>query len=134
MTDSFISILLARRHNDLLRMRSLWKTTFVSDLLYWQSHIRHANLLTSTILGEAPPQQISWLHPMTAPINTEEDEEDWESDGGLDDGDITGELVAEALGDDEDYEGDWKQLPLVNMSWEVPVSHLLFDGSLLADS
>jgi len=42
--------------------------------------------------------------PHDSPINTEEDEEDWESDGGLDDGDITGELVAEALGDDEDYE------------------------------
>jgi hypothetical protein len=119
----FISVPLAQRHRDLLRMRSLWKTNFVSEHRY-ESHIHHATSLASEILGEVSPQPLSWLFPKIAPISLEED--DWQSDhapgdDGDDRDDITGDLIAEALEGDENQD----QPPSVTMSWQVPVSSCL---------
>ena len=94
----------------------MWKTTFVSDHRY-EFHLHHASLKTSEILGDALPHSVTWILPVMAPATLEEDSEsDCESEDG-----ITGDLLAEALEDDEIQD---QTLP-ISLSWHVPVSFSL---------
>src|ERR1700691_6242500 len=112
LTDSTISVPLTQHHRDLMRLRSLWKTTFVSDHRY-KFHLHHASSKTSEILGDVPSHSVTWTLPVMAPVTLEEDSEsDCESED-----DITGDLLAEALEDDEQ-----DQAPPISLSWHVPVS------------
>jgi hypothetical protein len=105
-----------------MRLRSFWKTTFVSDCQY-ESHSHHASALASEILGEALPDSVSWLLPATAPATLEEESEsDCESEA-----DITGDLLAETLEDGENQD----EPPRIVMSWQVPVCRFInIKGSL----
>src|ERR1700732_1782778 len=108
-----ISVPLTQHHRDLMCLRSLWKTTFVSNHRY-KFHLHHASSKTSAILGDVRLDSITWILPVIAPVTLEEDSEsDCESKD-----DITGDLLAEALEDDE-----MDQAPPISLSWHVPVSH-----------
>jgi len=73
------------------------------------------------MLGEAPPQPMTWLLPITAPMTFQEDSEsECESED-----DITGDLLAKALADDENHD----QALYIDMSWQVPVSYILLSQS-----
>ena len=114
-TDSSISVPLTRHHQDLMRLRYLWKTAYVSDHRY-EFHVHHSSVLASEILGEALPPPLLWLLPAVAPVTLEEDSEsECESEG-----DITGDLLAETLEDDRNRE----PLSAIDMSWRVLVCHL----------
>ena len=115
-TDSFISVPLTQHSQDILRLRSLWKTTFVSDHRY-EFHLRYASSKTSEILGDEPLKPVTWVLTAVAPVTLHEDSEsDCESEDN-----ITGDLLAEALEDDENHD----QTLVINMSWQVPVGFLL---------
>jgi hypothetical protein len=88
----------------------------VSDHRY-EFHVHNAASVASTILGEAPPQPLSWLLPATASIDLDDD---WHSDDGSE-VDITGDLIAEALDDNDNH--------AIEMSWKVPVRCHVIDYS-----
>ena len=117
LTDSAISVPLAQHHRDLMRLQSLWKTKFVSDHRY-KFHLHNASSKTAEILGDAPSNSVTWIPPVMAPATLEEESEsDCESED-----DITGDLLAEALEDDENQD---QALP-ISLSWHVPVSRFKF--------
>ena len=98
-----------------MRLRFLWKTTFVSDHRY-ESHVHHSSVRASEILGEALPPPLLWVLPAVAPVTLEADSEsDCESED-----DITGDLLAETLEDDKNQE----PLPAIDISWQILVRHL----------
>jgi hypothetical protein len=100
-----------------MRLRTLWKTTFVSDHRY-KFHLHNASSKTAEILGDTLPNTVTWILPVMAPATLEEDSEsDCESED-----DITGDLLAEALKDDENQD----QVPPIDLSWHVPVSRFKF--------
>jgi hypothetical protein len=78
--------------------------------------VHHSSVRASEILGEALPPPLLWVLPAVAPVTLEADSEsDCESED-----DITGDLLAETLEDDENQE----PLPAIDISWQIPVRHL----------
>ena len=87
----------------------------MSDHRY-EFHVHNAASVASTILGEAPLQPLSWLLA-TASIDLDDD---WHSDDGSE-VDITGDLIAEALDDNDNH--------AIEMSWKVLVRCHVIDYS-----
>jgi hypothetical protein len=70
------------------------------------------------MLGDVLPNLVTWIPLIVAPATLEEDSElNCESED-----DITGDLLAEALEDDENQD----QASPISLSWHVPVSRFKF--------